>query len=39
MQRRCPEDTDLSVAAAFAQEQALLLPLPADNFRAPDMHL
>jgi transposase len=32
MQRRCPEDPDLSVAAAFAQERALLLPLPADPF-------
>jgi transposase len=32
MQRRCPEDTELTVAAAFAQEQRLLLPLPADPF-------
>ena len=32
MQRRCPEDPDLTVAAAFAQERALLLPLPADPF-------
>ena len=32
MQRRCPEDTDLTVAAAFAQERPLLLALPADGF-------
>jgi transposase len=31
-QRRCPEDPDLTVAAAFAQEQPLLLALPADRF-------
>ena len=31
-QRACPEDASLSVAQAFAQEKALLLPLPADAF-------
>ncbi|MCC6531510.1 MAG: IS21 family transposase [Burkholderiales bacterium] len=31
-ERACPEDSTLSVAAAFAQEQPLLLPLPADAF-------
>ena len=31
-ERRCPEDPDLTVAAAFAAEQRLLLPLPADAF-------
>ena len=31
-QRRCPEDIELSVAAALAQEQPLLLPLPANPF-------
>jgi transposase len=31
-QRRCPEDPDLTVAAALAAEQRLLLPLPADAF-------
>ena len=30
--RPCPEDTSISVRAAFAQEQPLLLPLPADTF-------
>jgi transposase len=33
-QRACPEDNDLSVAQAFAQERALLLPLPSDDFAA-----
>lgn len=31
-ERRCPEDPDLTVAAAFAAERRLLLPLPADAF-------
>ena len=31
-QRRCPEDDALSVAEAFAQEQARLLPLPDEHF-------
>ncbi len=31
-ERPCPEDTRISVASAFAQEQPLLLPLPADAF-------
>jgi len=30
--RPCPEDTTMSVRAAFAREQPLLLPLPADLF-------
>jgi transposase len=30
--RPCPEDTRMTVRAAFAQEQPLLLPLPADAF-------
>lgn len=31
-ERPCPEDPTMSVAAAFAAEQPLLLPLPADAF-------
>jgi transposase len=31
-ERRCPEDTTLSVSEAFAQEQERLLPLPGDTF-------
>jgi transposase len=31
-ERPCPEDTGMRVGAAFAQEQPLLLPLPADAF-------
>ena len=31
-ERPCPEDPALSVGAAFAQEQSLLLALPADEF-------
>jgi transposase/phosphoglycolate phosphatase-like HAD superfamily hydrolase len=30
--RPCPDDTSMTVRAAFAQEQPLLLPLPADAF-------
>jgi len=30
--RRCPADTTLTVAAAFAQERERLLPLPPDGF-------
>jgi transposase len=30
--RPCPEDTSVTVRAALAQEQPLLLPLPADAF-------
>lgn len=31
-QRPCPEDASLSVGEAFAREQPLLLPMPADAF-------
>jgi len=31
-QRPCPEDATMTVGTAFATEQPLLLPLPADNF-------
>ena len=31
-ERACPEDPSLSVGSALAQEQPLLLPLPADAF-------
>ena len=33
-QRPCPEDRSLTVATAFAQEQALLLPLPETSYPA-----
>lgn len=32
MQRRCPEDTERSVAEVFAAERPLLLPLPVNPF-------
>ena len=36
-ERPCPEDNSISVRAALAQEQPLLLPLPADAFPTAEL--
>jgi transposase len=36
-ERPCPEDTTISVRVAFAAEQPLLLPLPADAFPTAEL--